>query len=739
MLSGLGLLMLSSMCPLAAVEGLPDAPFIQETHEPFPIHARESGNDVITVAVDRDDAVWAGTKDGAFRLNRENKHWKPMMHTTDEGPVFELFVDRDGVMWAGAWNGLYRMGEDKLDKIEDIDDPIAAICETDSAIIAIGPDGIWRGRGGAFEHLHLPCAQSIRAAVPDTAGAFWIGTANGLYFYGPEPKLYQAEDEILSADVAGAARAKDGSLWTAGMGGITVFKDGKRTAHFTTGEDALPTPLLNCIACAPDGTMWIGTAHGVVRRIGDAWSVRSGQRWLISDKVHDIAFDSEGTAWVGTAKGVSAIKRRAMTLAEKAEYFHGISLERHTRAPWIVERCRLRDPGDISSWTPEDDDNDGGYTATYLVMESFRYAVTKHEEARENARKAFKTLELLQTITETPGFFARTIVPGTWTNMHDPGDSYSAEEWAQERIRDPRCKKVEVRWRPSKDGKWLWKGDTSSDEATAHFYSYGYYFDFAADDAEKAALQKQVRAIMDYIIDGGYVLRDVDGEHTRWGVWAPDRLNRDPNWASERNINSAEILSYLKCAYHITGDEKYQNEYLRLIRDEHYGENMRHAKTYAPAWRTHIDDELLAFVYPALLRYETDPELLKLFRESLDHWYEGVKNDASPLFDFIYASLINAPPPTQAGIEFLRDAPLDLIEWTVDNSKREDIHLIRSPEMETLQTSRLLPASERGVMRWDKNPWAAVQGDRGRSEWCPTFWLLPYWMGRHYGYIQAPK
>jgi hypothetical protein len=89
-------------------------------------------------------------------------------------------------------------------------------------------------------------------------------------------------------------------------------------------------------------------------------------------------------------------------------------------------------------------------------------------------------------------------------------------------------------------------------------------------------------------------------------------------------------------------------------------------------------------------------------------------------------------------VDFLRDVSLDLVDWTIDNSKREDIRLARRPEMEILQTSRLLPASERGVMRWDRNPWAVKSGNEGHSESCPTFWLVSYWMGRYYGYIQAP-
>lgn len=738
MLIGIGLLVISTVLPLAAVSGIPDVPFVQESHEAYLLPGAASANDVRTIAVDREGRVWAGTQEGAFRLNKGEKAWTRVTSEAAAGPVFDLYADRAGVVWVGAWDGLYRMAASGLEKAKGIDAPIAALCETDAGMVAVGPDGIWQGQGDAFNRVPLPCAQSIRGALADTGANFWIATGNGLLFRGGQDRLYLSEADILSSDVRGIARAADGSLWAGGLGGITVYRDGNRSGEFTT-HNGLPTAQVQCVACAPDGVMWIGTSLGVARYDGKTWSLRHGRRWLLDNDVRDVAFDAEGTAWVATAKGVSAITRKQMTFAEKAGYFEHISAERHTRAPWLVERCRLRTPGDPTTWEPEDDDNDGQYTAMYLAMESLRYAVTKDAEARENAKKAFEALRFLQTVTETPGFFARTVVPATWTKMHDPGDTLTPQEWARQRIEDPRYKKVEKRWRPSKDGQWLWKGDTSSDEVTGHFFGYGYYYDFAADDAQKEVVKQHVRDIMDYIIGGGYVLKDVDGTHTRWGVWAPERLNGDPNWAAERGVNSAEILSFLKTAHHITGDAKYQKEYLRLLRDEHYAENVRHAKTYAPAWRTHIDDELLALAYPGLLRYEDDPVIHALYRESLDHWYAGLKGDGSPFFDMIYASLAGVPLASQEGIAFLRDTPLDLINWTMDNTKREDLQLVRAPEIEPLQTSRLLPASERGVVRWDSSPWAAIGGDGGQSESCATFWLLPYWMSRYYGYIQAPK
>jgi len=86
-------------------------------------------------------------------------------------------------------------------------------------------------------------------------------------------------------------------------------------------------------------------------------------------------------------------------------------------------------------------------------------------------------------------------------------------------------------------------------------------------------------------------------------------------------------------------------------------------------------------------------------------------------------------------LDFLKDAPLDLVDWEIDHTIREDVHIVRSPVLEEIQISELPPASERATVRWDKNPWAAVQGNPS-IEREPVFWLWPYWMCRYLGIIR---
>ena len=716
--------------------GIKDKPFTQEYHQPYSLGSTVERNDVRTIVVDQSGQVWAGTKAGLFVLDHGIEQWKGVLNPTEQGPINNLFVDSKGTVWIAAWNGLYRADNNRTEKIEITAGPIAAVSEIAGIILAIGPEGIWKSKGKTWIREKMPYSRAVRKLIPDKNGGYYLGTGKGLYHQtANKTMLFQNEEELLSDNIFGLDWSENGELWIGGLGGVTVYKNDKRINNFTPKE-GLPNSWVRCIQKAPDGSMWIGTDLGVTRYDGTSWSLRHSRRWLLSDKVRDIAFDQNGTAWIATSNGVSAIKRKQITLRQKADYYYNIMIRRHIREPYLVEKCRFTTPGDTTTWEPNDDDNDGQYTSMYLVMESYRYAVTKDPNAKENAAKAFNALKFLQTVTETEGFVARTVIPATWSRMADPNEVITDREWTDKIVSEPRERKVEDHWILSKDKKWLWKRGTSSDEITGHMYGYLFYHDLVADTKEQKHVKKHILSIVDYIIENDYVLIDIDGKHTEWGVWAPEFLNNDPDWASEKGINSVEILSYLKLAYHVSGNKYYQKEYYKLLNVHNYKNNIVNAKTTLPSWRTYIDDELLALAYPALLLYEDDPELQNLYHRSLDNWYSALKDDDNPYFYFTYNAFADKKINLDKSIKLLQDNPLDLIRWRIDNSKREDLFLTRYPILEDIQTSRLISPGERGIMRWDKNPWKAIQGDGGYTESDGVYWLLAYWMGRYHGFIE---
>ena len=722
-----------------------DEPFPQEYREFFSGES-EPQNDVRALALDGAGQLWITSAAGVFRL--VDGKFVRQLEDSEQGPAFAAAADPSGDVWLGTWNGLYRgTPEGRLEKMAKIDTPIGAIGAFGDEIVAMGPDGLWRGRNGRWKHIRGAWADTPRAVVRDAENRLWIPTGHGL-FRLENFKVsghYWKENELRSSDVTDAALAPDGRLYLASASGIDIYRNGRPDASLTPAE-GLPHAHVRCLAFAPDGVLWAGTAIGAARYDGKVWSLRHSLRWLPDDDVRDIAFGSDGTAWIATGKGVAAIKKRAMTLADKATYFREVVAARKVREPGIVAITRLLTPGDVSTSISEDEDNDGEYTQHYVVTEAFRYAVTRDPQAKQNAKRSFRAMKFLQEVTGTDGFIARTVAPVEWTlpdnpnpfRFHDRNKTYTARDIAENSVYDPRYKPVEERWRPSSDGKWLWKGDTSSDEITGHYFGYLHYYDLVAEtEAEKEEVRTLVRRVTDYLIEGGLTLRDIDGRHTRWGVWSPEKLFGDMNWFAERNINCTEMLGYLLTAWHITGDDKYRRLYLKLAQEHGYADAARHPKIDTPAYRTHIDDSLLVLVFPALFQCEMDPRLLACYREGLQQWADNVNHENSPLFNFV-ADRFGSVTDVDAAVAFLRDAPLDLIHWTVDNSQREDVRLVRNPELDHWQLDRLLPPSERAVIRWDKNPWSAIQGDGGQTESTGVYWLLPYWMGRYYGLIAAP-
>lgn len=731
-----------SLSPISLpAQAVKDTHFVQEYHTPYPIQISPAANNLLTIAVDANDRVWAGGRSGLFVLPRNEKKWLAMFSETNSGPVFDIFCDSTGTTWIAAWNGLYKfdatqhLQPENLLKIAGIKSPLSAVTQFKNAILTAGPDGWWKVSGNKVAKYKITCSRAVRSIRTSEMGEIWAATGMGLFYQnGKKSATFDTVNEIFGPYVADIAFSENGDLWATGLGGITIFHDGKNVRNFHA-KDGLPSSDMNCIAKAPDGQMWVGTQGGLSRFDGTKWSVRHSKRWLIHDNVRDIAFDKNGTAWIATQGGVSAIYQKKMTLAEKAAEILDICYARHVRPPYLVGRCALTTPGDTSTWAPLDDDNDGQYTAMYLAMESYRYAATKNPQARENAKKAFEALHYLQTVTETAGFFARTVIPVEWTKMADPDRKLSDQEWALQYVNNPREKRVHKRWHLSKNKKWLWKATTSSDEMTGHMWGYYVYHKLVADEKEKKRVAELVSKIVDYVIEGNYTLRDLDGKPTEWAVWTPEKLNGDPDWLAERGINSVEMLSYLKLAFFMTGEKKFDKHYHKLIEKHGFAKNALYPKNINPSLRTHIDDELLALAFPALLEYEKDAKLRKMYLQSVEQWWEAVKGDQSAYFNFIYGEITGKKALFDDAMFYLYDAPVDQIRWTVDNSKREDVGLTRLPEYEKLQTDRLLPPSERGILRWDNNPWQAVQGNGGRTERTGVQWLLPYWMGRYLGYI----
>lgn len=457
---------------------------------------------------------------------------------------------------------------------------------------------------------------------------------------------------------------------------------------------------------------WAGTGQGAVRiHLGERRvEYFAGRRWLPDDQVTGIGLDG-GVAWIETGRGFSRIEWVPMAFADKSRIFVDRVQARHNR--WgLTASSRLRVPGDLSTSEAVSSDNDGLWTAMYVAAECFRYAVTRDPAARENARGGMQAIVRLEAITGLPGFPARSFIKAGAEAQPSDGE-----------------------WHDTADHAWRWKGDTSSDEIVGHYFVYPVYYDLVADEQEKPGLRDVIDRITGHILDHDYQLIDADGKRTRWGFWGPDAIWEDPD---ETGLRALHVLSHLRVALHLTQRPGYRARY-RAAYDDLIGRHKYHwltrnQKIMVPGHVNHSDDELAFLSYYPLLRYETDPGLLTVYRQSLERSWQIERPERNPLWNVIYAAGTGAEEFDRAeSLRTLREIPMDLVDWDVRNSHRLDVPIDPlGDRFQRRQALIVLPYDELPIMKWNGNPYRLDGGGGGRSEDDGTYFLLPYWMGRYH-------
>lgn len=634
--------------------------------------------------------------------------------------------------------------------------PIAGVHVSNGHLIAFTADGAaavyeqgkWRKASGK-EAIPTPSAIVPRGALPAGAvvtsaarcgdGSVWAVTNQGAFVvrHGHAspltfPRTYKVHQAMPNVDGRPTQVVADdaGHVWIATDRGV-LATDGADWWHPLTREDGMPYEDVLCVHLAPNGDLWGGTTSGAWRLRAGQWRYFAGRRWLPGDRVTAIATDAAGAVWLATDGGVARIEERMMTLADKAKHYEEITAARHNRRGWVTS-CGLKTPGDPSGgFVPEASDNDGLWTAIYVAAESFRYAVTREPEARAAAKKSMEAMLDLVRLSGYPGFPARALIrKGEVVTGYGPNETVRIEG-----EKDP------IWYTSPVDPEVLVKGDTSSDELDGHYFAWLIYYDLVADEAEKKEIARTAAAVTDNILDHNYTLVGHTGRRTRWGAFGPQFMNDDPLWWEERGLNSSELLCYLKVAHYLTGNPRYANAYEELIRKHHYLLNTLNYRRDIP-WNAlnHSDDELAYCVYYPILLLEKDPAKRSILVQTIAGTWNGgertagLREENSPFYSFIYGATTGAPCRTEAAVETLRDWPWELIDWQARNSDRHDVRLRTALGERRIETDRVLPMSERPLMRWNGNPWSP-DGGNPASEEDASAWLLPYWMGRYHGLI----
>ncbi|MHC4302694.1 MAG: hypothetical protein ACYS7Y_35995, partial [Planctomycetota bacterium] len=428
--------------------------------------------------------------------------------------------------------------------------------------------------------------------------------------------------------------------------------------------------------------VWFGTPKGAFAlQPGGQIDYYASKRWLVDDDVIDISRGPGNSVLILSKGGLSIIRFKRMTLQQKAWHFDRLTRSRHIRHGFNSGLAMSR-PGDLSSGTLVDNDNDGLWTAMYPAMylagELYRYAVTDSRDALQNCCESFEAMERLSHVNHMKGHPSRSF------------------ERAGYQLSD------KSRWQPAEDPNWTWKATTSSDEIVGHFYVYSIFAEEIPDKKWRDRAITLMDNIMDHIVRNDWYLIDYDGKPTLWGKWNPEYVNGFPKQVGDRRLNSVEIIAFLQTAYHFTGREIYKDKAFELFEKHGYLDNIMIPISkigrvpgidLTTEWN-HSDDELAFLSYWNLYRYAFTEELREKYRRAIkDHW-EIERPEKNPLWNLIYA-MTGAPEfDLEQTIWSLREFPLDTISWSVHNSHRKDLEFME-PNFREQSTRNVLPPDQR--------------------------------------------
>jgi signal transduction histidine kinase/ligand-binding sensor domain-containing protein len=259
----------------------------------------------------RDRYLWLGTTAGLVRFDGARFVFfgngnSPALH---EGGVHSLTEAPDGTLYIGTSAGAvvqYRQQVFTKLGVPDAAGAVHALRARDDGSLWVAAHGrpLYRWREGAAANIG---AVNINAplALAEAAGRMWVGTGlDGLI--GLENEKSKRDTMAIGDVVQAVQAARDGSLWLGTPHGLVHVQDGRLTRYTT--QDGLSHDFVSAIVEDRDGNLWVGTAGGGLSRLtAGRFTPFTSRDGLSDDHIRALLEDHEGNLWVGTADGLDCL------------------------------------------------------------------------------------------------------------------------------------------------------------------------------------------------------------------------------------------------------------------------------------------------------------------------------------------------------------------------------------------------------------------------------------------------
>lgn len=269
------------------------------------------GQRINAILMNNEGHIWAGSERNGL-LWWDRRTWRRIAADAGlpDNRITALYQDTQGRLWIGAGTGIgFRTTDGKL-KFFGVASGIAGL-----PVYAIAQDAagavLFGTQGGAsrydeqagFQPVAGLVGRRVNAVHRSSDGTIWFGTEqDGLWRLARDAQTATPAAggaTFTSIVVNGIVSDQDGALWVATYDeGLWRYRDNQ----WQRIEAPLPTPRILALRYV-DNSLWIGTRQGFSRFDGKTWQSYAGDG-LPNPEILVIAPGSAGSVWIGTANGI---------------------------------------------------------------------------------------------------------------------------------------------------------------------------------------------------------------------------------------------------------------------------------------------------------------------------------------------------------------------------------------------------------------------------------------------------
>ncbi len=456
----------------------------------------------------------------------------------------------------------------------------------------------------------------------------------------------------------------------------------------------------------------------------------------------------------------------AESLAEKAAIYDARAIALHTEPshPWVIDVAiapgvdpELATAGDVVVW--RSGENDGLFSGLVLAAEAYRYAVTHDAAAREALATLLRGEELRMAITGVPGLFTRQLIPPgvaglacpTDPAMYVPSPDKRGNKWV--RIGEDGCAQVAdasgvfastAHCGLDAFAGWCFLDNVSQDEYVGHIFALGAVVRLVDDAELRLSAMRMLQQIGEHLRANDMRFVDWDGRPTQWGKLYPGAPGDTPGYlavlGSSMIANAALAEPSLDTFARGTA-----GEYAAALNEVDLWSGPDGCESN---WN---NISMLLAMFHHLLWSRED---VAIWRDAFVREVAAAPTTRGPLaqhnawYDIMWAAQKPLGPDTDGpAFAAVEDAVCQLRQFPRSNHLVAHDTQALAPHSCDDRFQRSLaatafPIADRcaATYAWWGNPYERYTcADEPTLIQQPAGFLLPYWMGRYYGFIDGAQ